>query len=182
MFPLSLESDTMSPTIRYSTIESYRALEPELRVSYPGDPPSLDSYLEQFDQEIAPQPPPILSRDLVSLVFSNQAATHSANSRQLATLILEREKVARKHLRDIQWRMSEFQSQRPQLIFSGARPVDLMKLEQQIAELDRQKREVELGLWQDILELRKDLHEERREYRATRNRMTYISGGGYGSG
>jgi hypothetical protein len=170
----------MSIYNRYGPVKEYRVVEPEVRITYPGDLPSTDTYLQDLDRGMEPSGASMLysgQGDLFSLIFANQATTHAANSRQLATLILEREKLARKHLRDIAWRMGEVQARRPELIHQGARPGDLLKIDQQMGELDKQKRDVELGLWQDILELRRDLHEERREYRATRQRMDYISGG-----
>jgi hypothetical protein len=167
---------------RYSPVKEYRTIEPEVRITYPGALPSTDTYLENLDSTMEASGASMLysgGGDLFSLIFANQATTRAANSRQLATLILEREKLARKHMRDVDWRMGEVQARRPELLHQGARPGDLFKIDQQMSELDKQKRDIELGLWQDILELRRDLHEERREYRATRQRMAHISGGSY---
>ena len=115
-------------------------------------------------------------------MFNNQAATHAASSLHLADLIVERRKQADKHLADIQWRLDEVMARKP-LRLGGIGSFDDLKLtdvEKQILDLERQKRDVEVALWRDVLELRKTLVTERREYRETRNRMAYLAGGSNG--
>lgn len=117
--------------------------------------------------------------DLLSLVFSNQAIARDVSSRQLAELITERQALARKHLEDLYEKIEEVSSRRPlplrYAVNAKDREQQLNQLERQLADMEKQKREVQVSLWRDTLELRQSLLTERREYAETRRRMSYLS-------
>ncbi len=116
-------------------------------------------------------------------MFNSQAATHASNSIHSAELIAGREKLAQKQLADIQWRLDELLARKPLRREAATAPQDDHKLtdvEKHIIDLEKQQRVVQLALWRDLLELRKDLVSERRDYRERRNRMSYLTGEKYG--
>ena len=184
--PLSLNRDTM--TYR-PTITSYRYLPPRIRIIYPQGSPleSTDRYLLSVDKTLADletRSAPLVNDpdDLVSRVFANQTAIHASGSYQLGRLIVERYQLARKHLADIQWRLEEMLERKP-LRLAGPGFLDDKKLtdvERSIHDLERLKRDVQLNLWRDVVDLRKELITARLEYRATKSRMSFLIGGVYG--
>lgn len=177
----------MTIRFHYSTISSYRELPPRWSlVPREGDGVhSADDYLQQVDQLLqdtrtrVSAPATAYGSDLVATIFSNQAATHEVSSRHSATLIDERRALARRHLSDIQWRLDALLERRPlrrPYAISVPQQEKLANdLERQILDLEKQKRDVQVTLWRDTLELRQALLEERGEYADTRRRMAYLS-------
>ena len=168
----------------HRTITSYRELPPRMRIIYPegyGKDP-VDQYLERLDETLghADRYAQADPADLVSLVFANRASQHELTSRQAASLIHERAQLAQRHLADIQRRLDELAERRPLRRAYGAvgfRDRIEAELERQILDLEKQRRDVQITLWRDTLDLRKDLVTERGEYQATRRRMDFLGGG-----
>ncbi len=173
---------------RNRKITEYRILPPKWRIVYPEghDLPPVKRYLQRVDKAMDEIYPQGAYRggdnDLVDLVFQNQARTHALSSHQLATLIVERYGLAEKHLADIHWRLNELLAQRPIRVKYARIQDDRQQRDnqRQILDLEKQKRDVQLTLWRDLTDLRRELGDERREYRATKDRMTYLTGGAYG--
>lgn len=166
-----------------STITSYRELPPRMCIIYSEDygKDPIDRYLNELDQTLkqADRYARADPADLVSLVFANRATQHELTSRQAASLIHERTELARRHLADIQWRLDELMERRPlRRPYGASLPRDRSEidLERQILDLEKQKREVQVTLWRDTLDLRKELVAERGEYQATRRRMDFLGG------
>lgn len=183
----------MTIRLHYSTISSYRELPPRWRhVQNPRDKNDPQLYLGQMDQllyeaqskAMAGWPTPgRYSTDLVSMVFSNQTVAHEIGSRHLADLIAERRQLADKHLRDLQWRLDALLERRPlrapHLSMSPQQEKLGNELERQILDLERQKRDVQITLWRDTLELRRALLTERQENAETQKRMAYLAPGSF---
>jgi hypothetical protein len=180
----------MTIRLHYRTIRSYRELPPRWRyVEDLWDRNDPERYLGQMDQLLhdaqAKATPAWADRsygtDLVSMVFANQTVGHEIGSRHLADLIAERRRLADKHLRDLQWRLDALLERRPlrSLHFSLAPQQEKLanELERQILDLERQKRDVQITLWRDTLELRRALLTERQENAETQKRMAYLAPG-----
>jgi hypothetical protein len=181
--------------LHYSTISSYRELPPRWRyVEDRRDKNDPELYLGQMDQllykaqaKATPAwPGHGYSADLVSMVFANQTVAHEIGSRHLADLIAERRQLADKHLRDLQWRLDALLERRPlrapHLSISRQQEKLGNELERQVLDLERQKRDIQITLWRDTLELRRALLTERQENAETQRRMAYLApGSGYGS-
>ena len=175
--------------LHYQNITTYRELPSKVRIIYPegSQLPPVNRYLQQVDRSMEyighPTQYDSKSDDLVSFVFANQLRQHAINSYHMAHLVVDRQALAERHSSDIDWRLNELMTRKP-LRRSGAfAPVDdgkLTDVEKQILDLEKQDRQIQIGLWGDILDLRKDLVDERREYGNTRARMNYL-GGGYGA-
>jgi len=168
-----------------SRITSYRPLPPKWQIIYPRDcaNSSAERYLQELDVSLESGQSklvPEITGDIVSLVFANQLLSRQSTSYQLASLIHERRGLAQKHLSDLQWRLDALLARRPLRRGYGGIPAQQEKLssdlERQILDLERQKREVQLNLWRDTLELRQSVVSERQEYGETRRRMHYLAG------
>jgi len=172
------------------TITSYRVLPPKARIIYPEgskltpqqrELQSVDTLLEQVQPRMSVSN--YAMDDILSRVFANQVAEHAGRSSNLAHLIAHRYTLAQKHLSDIQCRLDEMLDRKP-LRLEGLGFYDdhrLTEVEKQILDLERQQRAIQTHLWRDVLDLRKELLDERREYRATQNRMNFLGGGIDGS-
>jgi len=165
-------------------ITTYRVLPPKIRIIYSEDhgKDPVARYLDKLDQTLGSvdryaQADPA---DLVSLVFANRASQHELTSRQAALLIHERVDLAQRHLADVQRRLDELIERRPVRRLYGVslfRDRSEIELERQILDLEKQKRDVQITLWRDTLDLRKELVTERGEYQAARRRMDFLGGG-----
>jgi hypothetical protein len=170
-------------TFRYTsnTPVTYRVLPPKMRILKPEGsiPESARDYLHQLDSEDdhakeETGAPLDMDDTLVSLVFGNQLRQHEVNSNTLAQLILNRRRLTTKHLDDIQWRINDLMPRR------GIRSQDpgrLSEVEKQLIDLERQKRQVQLNEWRDLMELRRAITEERRQYHEVQARASYLVGG-----
>jgi len=186
---LSLRSYTMTIRLHYRTIGSYRELPPRWRyVEDRRDKNDPELYLGQMDQLLYDAQAKIMpgwpspgerSSDLVSMVFANQTVAREIGSRHLADLIAERRQLADKHLRDLQWRLDALLERRPlhapHLSIAPQQEKLANELERQILDLERQKRDVQVTLWRDTLELRRALLTERQENSETQKRMAYLA-------
>ena len=191
---MSLESYTNNMTIHYRIVkqpyEAYstsRSYDISDRVEDPYKNCSTAQYLQDMDNLLDKAHASLAdgaANDLVSLVFANQAATHELSSRQLAELIRERRVMAGRHLEDIKFRLEEMQSAKPIRLPHAANAHQIAQrwnqVQKQIADLERQKHDLQLSLWRDTLELRTKLLEERREYQATQRRQGFLTGEQYG--
>lgn len=184
----------------YRPVKEIRELPPRVRLVQPEPPevvdlPPAQRYLRQLDRELEAYaeltPPPYASSsqthpyDLVSHVFANQLADHAQQAYHLARQIVQRQELAQKHLRDIQWRLDELKDRRPIPLRGPGAGVDdgsITEVDKQILDLERQQRLTQLELWRDLADHRKDLVEARREYRSTRSRLGYLVGGDDGRG
>lgn len=164
-------------------ITSYTPLPPKWRVIDPEDsmPVTPARYVGKLDESLRTLGAASMyagGSDLLSLVFSNQAIARDVSSRQLAELITERQSLARRHLADLYEKIEEVSARRPlplrYAVNAKDREQQLNQLERQIADMEKQKREVQVSLWRDTLELRQSLLTERREYAETRRRMSYL--------
>jgi len=163
-----------------------------MRILYPEDRdlPPADRYLKRIDALFERAQPdatesPYDPGDIVSLVFSHQTEAQRAKTLHLTDLILERRQLADRHLADIQWRLDESLRRKPLRLRGPGSPYDdgkLTEVEKQILDLERQKRDVEAALWRDLLELRKSVVDERREYRAAAKRRAYFTEGLHADG
>ena len=162
---------------------SWRYLPPQIQ-EYRPDP--VRSYLDHLDQLLKPAEPyhsrENKSYDIVDAVLANQSSQHQVRSHHLVSLILERKQMAQQHERDIDHRLGELLEARS--ITRMLNPTDggkrMTNIERQILDAEKQKRDVQLRLWKDILELRDSLLTERDEYKAGCRRIDLLSGGRYG--
>jgi len=174
----------MKYTIIDNTIR-YTVVPPKMRIIYEDNSPRarLDRYLKEMDTMIAgPEGERPASDDIASLVFNHQAKTREQVSRHLATLIQERSDLAQKHLEEITAKISALKERKPFRpdIPSVNCDEELSDLEKAISDLERQKREVEVMVWRDITELRRECLTERQEYKSTSKRMGILMGGEHG--
>ena len=156
-------------TFRYNSNSpvTYRVLPPKWRIIEPEDsiPRSASEYLQQLDRESENQTKTAdglitPDQDLVALVFGNQLQLHGDNSDTLAQLILNRRRLTAKHLEDIQWRIDDLM---PRRSVNVQEPGRLSEIEKQLFDLERQKRQVELNEWRDLMDLSRALTEVRRQ-------------------
>jgi hypothetical protein len=172
--------------IGYHTIISYRVLPPNWRIIEEKDDRSpTQRYLDGVDsamREARTHLPYAGAKDVVALVFGNQAFTHELSSRHLASLVQERRALTERHLRDVQWRLDELLERKPLRLRGPGFQDDatLTDVEREILNLEWQKRALEKDLWKDTQELRTNLVTERREQETTRRRISYLAGGSYG--
>jgi hypothetical protein len=176
--------------MRYGTpIQTYTVLPPKWRIVYSEDHllPPAERYLRRVDESLRQTQLSVAYRsdsDLVSMVFTNQALTHALKSRHVAQLLTERRTLAQTHLEGLQANLEQLRSR---LTWRGGYSARIPRdraeqdLERQILDLERQEREIEVTVWRDTLELRRELVDERREYQATRGRMNFLTGGSYAS-
>lgn len=170
-------------------ITSYRELPARMRIIHPegSELPPAQRYLQRIDESMRcvekPNADTDAPPDLVSLVFANQLGEHSISSYHLAKMIVDREAMGTKQLEDIQWRFDELWKRKPLRPSGMAQSEDdgkLTDVEKQILDLEKQKHQLQVRLWRDLVDLRQSVVDERREYRATRARMGYLAGG-YGA-
>ncbi|MCC6681640.1 MAG: hypothetical protein IT445_12125 [Phycisphaeraceae bacterium] len=165
-------------------ITSYRLIPPRMRIIYSesDQPMTVDRYLKQMDagSEPAGREPTDDSggAGLVSYVFTQQINQRADESRQLAHLVVARQALADKHLRDIRHRQYQLRERVP---FRATGPgfIDdhtLTEVERTIFDLEKQERLVETKLWSDLVDLRQSLITKRGEYRAISARWRYLGG------
>ena len=122
------------------------------------------------------------SDDIIDIVFANQSAQHRIQSTHLASLIVERKKLAEVHEKELDSRLMEFSGARS--LARMLNPPDggrrMASIERQILDMEKQKRDVRLRLWKDTLQLRDKLLTERNEYTASGRRIKLLSGDSYG--
>lgn len=191
---VSLEDDTMPLRLRGKSI-TYRTLPPRMKLVQPepaeeAQLPPVQRYLKRLDRELdqcsrlglvadssSARSEPY---DLVAHVFANQLTEQSQQAYHLADQIIRRQELAQKHLRDIQWRLDTLKQRRPLPLrgpHTGADDGAISEADKQILDLERQQRIIQLDLWRDLIDMRKDLADARRSYRSTRWRLEYLTGG-----
>lgn len=173
----------------HTPITEYTVLPAKCRVIYPeghGLPPD-QAYVNNVDtamQYSSPEPPGE-SSDLISLIFAHQVATAQGSSRHAARLLVERGELARRHLDDIQWRLEELLEHKPLLRGYTHDPLlerQWMEVHRQIRDLEKQKRDVQLNLWRDTIELRQGLVKQRQDYHDLERRINMLGGGSDNAG
>jgi len=178
---VSFSRDTMAFKHQFKRPISYRVLPPRWRIVEPEEPSrqSPEQYLQRFDRDANTAYSEnaegySTSDDLVSFVFGNQLRDHAANSHAQARLIVDRLRLTRQHLADVQWRLDQIAERKPISVPGDGK---LSDVEKQIIDLEKQKRQIQLNEWRDLLDLRKAVAEERRAYHNVTARMNYLAGG-----
>jgi len=136
-------------------------------------------YLAQMDAFLARLTPSSSeSQDPVDLVFSQQAGRHDLQLHHLADLTSQRRRLAEIHRFNLRFRLDDLIAARSTVKMLD--PMDrgrrLGTIEKQILDLDRQQRDLEIGLWKDTLELQEKLLDARREYHAVGRRQAWLTG------
>lgn len=116
--------------------------------------------------------PEAQSDSLAEQVFGSQTRQQKLQVQHEASLVSARYDLHKKHLRDIQHRLSEVQER-----LSIARLLNPMgpskqetDLEKMLLTLESQKREEEVAFWKDTLKVRQEMFTGLREYQAARHR------------
>lgn len=181
-------------------ITSYRVIPPRIRIIYSESdrPMTPERYLSRLDQPSAPPADEPSSEsnsehqyrygyqapgaDFASSVMGHRLREQRAELLQTAGILLERQAMSARHLRDIRHERYRLMERKP-LRRRGIGFYDdhkLTEIEKIILDLQRQERAVEAKLWSDALELRQTLVGGRREYRSLRDRLGYLdTGWGY---
>jgi len=127
--------------------------------------------------------PPIHSRlpldNPIQQVFYNQAEQHRLTLDHFQDLVTQRVELHDKHIREIRHRHMEVQEALS--ITRMHKSQDPAKreanLERELLSLEENKRNEELALWKDTLELRTKAIEETRLYKAILGRARFLTGG-----
>ncbi len=114
-------------------------------------------------------------RTLVEQVFGNQSSQQKHLLRHGTTLLKERARLHRQHLRELDHQHRHLQRKMP-----VTRPYSIVDnrqkelgIERMLLQLEQQKRQLELDFWKDSMDLRDKLFETAGEYQAIRHR-TYL--------
>jgi hypothetical protein len=117
----------------------------------------------------------------IQKVFYQQAYQHKLTLDQLSTLVDQRQELHDKHLREIQHRHLHFQESLS--IVQMNKFPDWAKqatnLERVLLGLEENKRNEEIALWKDTLELHGKAIEETRLYKAILGRANFLAGESY---
>lgn len=129
--------------------------------------------------------PEVKTNTLAEQVFGNQTRQQKLQVMHEASLISARYDLHKKHIRDIQHRLSQLQEQ-----FSIAKMLNPLgpskqeiDLEKLLVNMESQKREEEVAFWKDTLKVRQEMFTGVREYQAARQRADVFKDleAGYGS-
>ncbi len=167
-------------TFGYKTITEYRVLPPRVRIIYPEVSDPGERCVAEADELLRPKTETDAG-DIAALVLGAQATERSASSKNLSRLISERITLADRHAKEIKWRLDDLRTRIPQLGYGVASDGSLSDTERQALDLEKQKREVQSKLWNDVVQLKRDLFTERSEYQGTMRRFSFLSGGSYGT-
>ena len=117
-------------------------------------------------------PPEVKTESLAEQVFGTQTRQQKLQVMHEASLISARYDLHKKHIRDIQHRLSQIQEQlsiahmlNP---WGGSKPE--MDLEKLLVNLESQKRDEDVAFWKDTLKVRQEMFTGVREYQAARQR------------
>jgi len=117
-------------------------------------------------------------------VFGNQKQLEYLGIKHLTNLFYERCNLHKQHIKDIDRRHLQVQETLFGVKINNFpdRARRLSNLENQLLQLESQRREEELGFWKDTVELREKLFEGADDYRAAKHRYSVFSNveGNYG--
>jgi hypothetical protein len=174
-----MEHDTLTEFMKHLKTHAVDTLYP---FSMPIDNPiSLSEYstgkgVSQY-QSVVPQN----FENPIQKVFYQQAYQHKLTLDQVNTLVDQRQELHDKHLREIQHRHLHFQESLS--IVQMNKFPDWTKqatnLERVLLGLEENKRNEEIALWKDTLELHGKAIEETRLYKAITGRANFLAGGSY---
>lgn len=143
-----------------------------------------NGYFEKFQRDAAllkeALSPSAVPREatLAEQVFGSQARQQKIGLGHLANVLYERAVLHRKHLRDIDWRLTECQDRlsvlKMHFPLDGGRPQQ--HLEKLILELEKQRHDEEIGFWKDSAEIRQQLFENAAIYGAAKHRQDMLYG------
>lgn len=115
---------------------------------------------------------------LAEQVFGGQVRQQEIGLGHLANVLYERAAFHRRHLQDIDRRLTECQDRlsvlRMHFPLDGGRAQQ--HLERLLLELEKQRRTEELSFWKDSMEIRQQLFENAAAYGATRRRQDMLYG------
>lgn len=129
--------------------------------------------------------PEVKADSLAEQVFGNQTQGHKLQVMHEASLISARYDLHKRHVRDIQHRLSQMHEQ-----LSIARMLDpwgqsksVIDLGKLLLNLESQQRDEEIAFWKDTLKVRQEMFTGVREYQAARQRGEIFKDleAGYGS-
>ncbi len=126
--------------------------------------------------EEALHPPQPDYATLADQVFGSQARRERLSLQQLTHLLYDRGLLHKKHLCDIDHRHMDCQERLfiARELSPNADSRQQASLERLLVQLEKDKRDEELGFWKDTLTLRQELLEKAGEYRATRDRWQHL--------
>jgi len=127
---------------------------------------------ERYVLSAALSAPEVKTESLADQVFGNQARQQKLQVAHDGSLIAARYELYRRHIRDIQHRLSELQGELSiQKMLSPMTPskpqLDLEKL---LINTEAQKRDTELAFWSDTVKLRQQMFAGIGEYQAAKHR------------
>jgi hypothetical protein len=110
-------------------------------------------------------------------VFGHQKEQQYVGLRHLSNLFLERSRLYKQHVRDIDHRHMEIQGKLFGVKINNFpdRAKRLSNLEGQLLQLEAQRRDEELAFWKDTMELRAKLFEHAAAYKDSRHRYSVFS-------
>jgi hypothetical protein len=139
---------------------------------------AMHRYQSTFDREkeVLSQALSELEVKAVSLadqVFGNQARQQKLQVMHDGSLIVARYELHKRHIRDIQHRLSELQGEISvqRMLNPTMPPKDLEKL---LVNLEAEKRDEETAFWKDTVKLRQEMFTGVREYQAMKHRTDIL--------
>ena len=115
---------------------------------------------------------------LAERVFGSQARQQRIGLGHLANVLYERALLHKKHLRDIDWRLTDCLDRlsvlKMHFPLDGGRPQQ--HLEKLIIALEKQRHDEEISFWKDSTEVRQQLFDSAATYGAARRRKDMLYG------
>jgi hypothetical protein len=110
-------------------------------------------------------------------VFGNQKQLEYISLKHLANLFYERSQLHKQHIRDIDHRHIQIQEKKfgVEINLTPENAKRLSNMENQLLQLEQQRRDEELAFWKDTAELREKLFEGSANYRAAKQRYSVFS-------
>jgi hypothetical protein len=143
-----------------------------------------ENYFEKFKLDAAllreALSPATVPRDgtLAEQVFGSQARQQRIGLGHLANVLYERAGLHQRHLRDIDWRLTDCQDRlsvlKMHFPMDGGRPQQ--HLEKLIIELEKERHDEETSFWKDSAEIRQQLFENAATYGAAKRRQDMLYG------
>jgi len=141
-----------------------------------------NAYFERFepDAELLRRllsPEKKCAYSIADQVFGSQKEQQYIGLRHLSNLFLERCRLYKQHLRDIDHRHMEIQEKLFGVKINNFpdRAKRLSNLEGQLLQLESQRRDEEIAFWKDTVELRAKLFENTAAYKDARQRFSILS-------
>jgi hypothetical protein len=168
---------------RYFNLSQDRERDPAAIYFY-GSQEVQNNYFEKFQRDAALLKEALSidsgGRDatLAERVFGSQARQEKIGLGHLSNILYERAVLHKKHLRDIDWRLTDCLDRlsvlKMQFPLDGGRAQQ--HLEKLIIALEKQRHEEETSFWKDSAEIRQQLFESAATYSAANRRKDMLSG------